>query len=156
VAPTVAPEQGVLPEPVIPRPTLPWIYLNPDTTEAREAIRQRAIAAGKTPTTAQINATYAANKARLLAELEAQAPTAYEPAQPTYEPAQPTYEPPPPPAPTRPTLPWLYANPDTTEAREQIRARAIASGHTPTTAEINATYAANKARLLAEIEAWTP
>jgi hypothetical protein len=154
VAPTVAPEQGVLPEPVIPRPTLPWIYLNPDTTEAREAIRQRAIASGHTPTTAEINATYAANKARLLAELEAQAPTAYEPAQPTYEPPPPP--PTPPPAPTRPTLPWLYANPDTTEAREQIRARAIASGHTPTTAEINATYAANKARLLAEIEAWTP
>jgi hypothetical protein len=66
----VAPEQGVLPQPVIPRPTLPWIYLNPDTTEAREAIRARAIAAGHTPTTAEINATYAKNKERLLAELE--------------------------------------------------------------------------------------
>jgi len=69
VSPTVAPEPRVLPQPVIPQPTLPWIYLNPDTTQAREEIRARAIAAGKTPTTAQINATYAANKARLLAEL---------------------------------------------------------------------------------------
>ena len=69
VSPTVAPEPRVLPHPVIPQPTLPWIYLNPDTTQAREEIRARAIAAGKTPTTAQINATYAANKARLLAEL---------------------------------------------------------------------------------------
>ena len=68
-APTVAPEVGVLPQPTLPRPTLPWIYLNPDTSAAREEIRQRALAAGKTPTTAQINATYAANKARLLAEL---------------------------------------------------------------------------------------
>ena len=68
-APTVAPAVGVLPEPVLPRPTLPWIYLNPDTSAAREEIRQRALDAGLTPTTATINATYAANKARLLAEL---------------------------------------------------------------------------------------
>ena len=67
--PSVAPEAGVLPQPALPKPTLPWIYLNPDTSAAREEIRQRALAAGKTPTTAQINATYAANKARLLAEL---------------------------------------------------------------------------------------
>ena len=34
--PTVAPEAGVLPQPVLPRPTLPGIYLNPDTSAARE------------------------------------------------------------------------------------------------------------------------
>jgi len=68
-APTVAPAVGVLPQPTLPRPTLPAIYLDPDTSAAREAIRQRALAAGLTPTTASINATYAANKARLLAEL---------------------------------------------------------------------------------------
>ena len=35
-APSVAPEIGVLPQPVLPQPTPPRIYLNPDTSAARE------------------------------------------------------------------------------------------------------------------------
>lgn len=65
--PTVAPDQGVLPQPVIPQVVVPNIYLTADTRAAREAIRARALAAGLHPTTAGINATYAKDRAAALA-----------------------------------------------------------------------------------------
>lgn len=68
VRPTVAPEPGVMPQPIIPTVVSPYVALRAE----QEAIAARAIATGHTPTASDILATQTKNaSAAMAAELEA-------------------------------------------------------------------------------------